>query len=83
MYTIQNKKQENKEMLQMKKCFSKQYPTLSFDDLQKQNDTYSTDDGCIHYKHKINNTIYSWNYIENKWKKHNENYQGSLQDLFV
>lgn len=39
--------------------FSVLYPQLSFDDLKKQNNFYSTDDGCIHYKHKKTRKIFS------------------------
>ena len=60
--------------------FSKAYPNVSFNDLKIQNNNYSTDDGCIHYKHAINNQIYSWNYLENEWE---ENDQNDLFDLFT
>jgi hypothetical protein len=64
-------KQDQKEKEELKiiqNTFAKQYPNLSFSDLQKQNDNYSTDDGCIHYKHKPTNKMFSWNYIENEWE---------------
>ena len=39
----------------------------------------TTDDGCIHYKHIIDNQIYSWNYIENEWER---NDLSELSELF-
>lgn len=46
---------------------NEQYPNLTFCDLKKMNDHYSSDDGCIYYKHILTNEIYSWNYISKKW----------------
>jgi hypothetical protein len=47
--------------------FNEKFPNLSFCDLKKLNDYTSTDDGCIYYKHKLTNNIYSWNYITKRW----------------
>jgi hypothetical protein len=47
--------------------FDEKYPDLSFNDLKKLNDYRSTDEGCIYYKHKLTNNIYSWNYMIKKW----------------
>jgi hypothetical protein len=85
-YDVLFKKDEkdNKEtlLLKMKYYFNKQYPTLVFDDLQKQRDLCSTDDGCVHYKHKTNNIIYSWSFNQGRWIIHSNNYQKMLQELF-
>lgn len=78
-YNNKNKK----VVLDLKKTkFDKSYPNLSFNDLQIQNEKYSTDDGCIHYKNITNNQIYSWNFIENEWEQHSVHYQNELMDLF-
>lgn len=61
--------------------FQKAYPTLSFNDLKLQNDNYSTDDGCVHYKHVINSRIYSWNYMENEWEQNWE--LSEMSNLFT
>jgi hypothetical protein len=66
----QRKKQDDKEMI-IKESFNKKYPELCFDDLQKQNSNYMTNDGCIHYKHNESNKIFSWNFIKNEWKENN------------
>lgn len=70
----------------IKQCMKMQlfitYPTVNFNDLEKQNDNCMTDDGCIHYKTK-NNNIYSWNNILNKWQQPNEQGQRDLLKLFV
>jgi hypothetical protein len=82
---LQNEKKKNKDEKEKQfrmTEFSKAYPKLSFNDLTIQNDNYSTDDECIHYINVINNHIYSWNYIENKWEEHSVNYQNELSDLF-
>jgi hypothetical protein len=63
--------------------FLKAYPKLSINDLKIQNNNYLTNDGCIHYKNVINNQIYSWNYINNKWTEHSVNYQNKLSHLFT
>ncbi len=66
----------------MQNKFNEQYPTLVFTNLIKQNDNYSTDDGCIHYKYNITNKIYSWNFVEDEWEEQEDDYQQSLMDLF-
>ncbi len=85
-YLLENSKKKEmeyeKEQTIIKNNFIKQYPNLSFYDLEKQNNNYSTDDGCIHYKHKLTNKIYSWNFIDNEWEEHDEKYQIGLYDLF-
>jgi hypothetical protein len=83
---LQNEEKKNKDekqkQLRMTE-FSKAYPILSFNDLKIQNNYYSTDDGCIHYKNVIDNQIYSWSYIENEWEEHSVNDQNELSDLFT
>jgi hypothetical protein len=79
---LQNEKNEKEKQFRMTE-FSKTYPKLSFNDLKIQNDNYSTDDGCIHYKNVINNQIYSWNFEENEWEEHDIDYQNELSDLFT
>jgi hypothetical protein len=79
------KQKEKQEFIFLKNKFITQYPNISFHLLQKQNDNYSTNDECIHYKHNISNKIYSWNYIEKVWidkKDDNNEYNHSLIDLF-
>jgi len=68
-----NKNKDEKEKQFRMTEFSKAYPKLLFNDLKIQNNNYSTDDGCIHYKNILNNQIYSWNYIENEWEEHSIN----------
>jgi len=83
---LQNEKKKNKDEKEKQfrmTEFQKAYPKLSFNDLKIQNDNYSIDDGCVHYKHVINNQIYSWNFIENEWEEHSVNYQNELSDLFT
>ncbi len=78
------KKQEDnnkKEEIKIIK-FTEKYPKLLFNDLKKQNNNYSTDDGCIHYLHQYNNQVYSYNFIDNEWMQHGKKYQQSLMDLF-
>lgn len=78
-----NKNEKEKEKQFRMTKFSKTYPKLSFNDLKIQNDNYSTDDDCIHYKNVINNQIYSWNLTDNEWEQHDINYQNELSDLFT
>ena len=78
-----NENKDEKEKQFRMTEFSKAYPNLSFNDLKIQNNNYSTDDGCIHYKNILNNQIYSWNFIENEWEEHDVNYQNELSDLFT
>lgn len=83
---LQNEKNKNKDEKEKQfrmTEFQKAYPKLSFNDLKIQNNNYSTDDGCVHYKNVINNQIYSWNFIENEWEEHSVNYQNELSDLFT
>lgn len=47
--------------------FKEKYPKLSFCDLKKLIDRCSNDNNCIYYKHKLTNSIYTWNYINKKW----------------
>ena len=61
--------------------FAKQFPDLSFNNLQKQNNAMLTDDECTHYKY-IDGEIYSWNFCENIWEIHDKKYQNELFDLF-
>lgn len=75
--------EQEKRMIKMSNKFTEQYPTLNFKDLQKQSNLYSTDDGCIHYKHLLTNKIYSWNFTEDEWEEHSVKYQSSLLDLFT
>lgn len=81
--SCENKNKDEKEKQFRMTEFSKAYPKVSFNDLKIQNNYYSTDDGCIHYKNVINNQIYSWNYIENEWEEHSVNHQNELSDLFT
>lgn len=73
---------EKKLIKELEKLFKQYYPNIPFENLQKQNDIYSTDDGCIHYKNIKNNEIYSFDYDEGIWMQHYTNYQQSLLDLF-
>lgn len=59
--------------------FIKQYPYISFSDLEKQNDYYQTDDECVHYKHKMTKIIYSWNFVECIWI---ENMYKNIDEIF-
>lgn len=79
---LMNEYQQNKEKLKDKiisESFSKIYPNLFFSDLKKQNNSYSTDDGCIHYKHNKTGQIFSWSFIENEWEEYDDKSQYDLQ----
>ncbi len=81
---LQNEKNKDEKEKQFRMTeFLKAYPKVSFNDLKIQNNNILTDDGCIYYKNVINNQIYSWNYIENKWEEHSVKYQNELFDLFT
>ena len=60
--------------------FATTFPTVNYADLIRQKDDISTDDGCIHFKHKDTLQIYSWDYLENEWILDNGN--DDLEDLF-
>lgn len=62
----QNRRREAKER-SLIVAFKKKFPDLNFEDLQKQVDHISTDDGCTHYYHKHSKLLYSWDYMTNKW----------------
>ncbi len=85
-HTIEKKQKEdelkkkNSKIIQQK--FKEQYPSLFFEQLTKQNEGISTDDGCIHYRYGLNGRIYSWNLDEKEWEEHDDEYQQSLQTLF-
>lgn len=50
---------------QMKIKFNETFPDINFDDLQKQTNRITTNDGSTHYKHKYNGNIYSYGF--DKW----------------
>lgn len=61
---------------------SNNYPNVSWENLQKQNEYLRTDDGCTHYIDTTTDEIYSWNFIDEEWTQHNADYQSALLDLF-
>lgn len=63
-YFMKNEKQN----LQMKDQFQKQYPLLDFNLLQKQIGIDEADDGCIYYKYKNNNYDYLWDTYYCNWR---------------
>lgn len=71
------------DLLLCKKKFSERFPNISFEVLQRQNDNIRTYDTWTHYKHKITNQIYSWNYGNNKWLQNHANFQTRFLKLFV
>ena len=73
---------KEKQLILLKESLSESYPDITWAQLQKQNDHTQTDDGCTHYKDTASGQIYSWNFIENKWMQHGEDYQDSLGDMF-
>ena len=79
----QIKNDENNKKLELlkKDKLKHQYPEIEWTQLKIQNDNYSTDDNCIHYKNTETMQVYSW-YCDKKWIQHNESYQNSLMDLF-
>lgn len=81
----QNNKQkeaDEKHNIKIKNSFIKQFPDLSFDDLQKQNNIYLTEDGCTHYKHKTTNQIFSWNIVHEIWENNHTLGNESMSLLF-
>jgi len=57
------------------------YPTINFNDLEKQRDNCFTDDSCIHYKTE-QNVIYSWNYHISDWMQPDIKHQQFFLTLF-
>jgi len=80
-YRIENQQLKDAETYR-KNMFHLQHPFVRWGNLQSQSDTIMTDDGCIHYRHKITNKIYSWNFSSNKWIQTKKGYQNSLLSLF-
>ena len=61
--------------------WTQKYPTINFNDLEKQRDNCFTDDSCIHYK-TAQNVIYSWDYRLSEWMQNDVKHQQSLLKLF-
>ena len=64
----QNEKAENRRLFMIQK-FNETYPELNFGDLQKQRDGVFTNDRSTHYRHKITEQVYSWEYGNLYWYK--------------
>ena len=57
--------------LQFRKLkFSVDFPTVPWEDLQAQPDTVRTDDGCIHYRNRGTNTVYSYHLRKKNLEDH-------------
>lgn len=58
------------------------YPNVSWNNLQRQREDMMTDDACTHYLDKTNGLVYSWNFSDEEWIQHSEDYQKSLLKFF-
>lgn len=76
---LKNKKVE--EDLVRKNMFEQMYPNVNWNNLEIQGNNIFTRDGCIHYKDKLTNNIYSW-YFNRTWMQHSKEYQLGLLRLF-
>jgi hypothetical protein len=51
-------------------------------ELTKQNNSFLTDDGCIHYIDRNTNKIYSWEFMENEWSQNTSLTNEDIECLF-
>ncbi len=81
-YQKEMQNQQQNKLIIMQNNFNLMYPNISFSNLKKQNSNYLTNDGCTHFINPSTKEIYSWNFINNTWTQHNNNYQQNLLKLF-
>ena len=65
----------------IRKLFEQTFPNVLFNCLIEQKNNIMTDDGCIHFKNPITGTIYSFNYLKNKFIQPNKHSQTYLNEM--
>ena len=64
--------------------FCRSFPDITNNiiELTKQNDSFLTDDGCIHYIDRNTNKIYSWEFMKNIWFQNKSLTNEDIECLF-
>ncbi len=64
--------------------FCRAFPDITNNiiELTKQNDSFLTDDGCIHYIDRNTNKIYSWEFTNNIWFQNKSLTNEDIECLF-